>query len=277
MLQDPHLSVVKYAQKSMEVFPDVDIKGGVVVTVRNQETSDGPIGSFSSFPELNSILHKVKTKSGFSGLDNEVVLQNKFNLKTLYTDYSDFKNIIGSKGKEKRLTTSIFTQLSIFTSEKKSENDVQILGLVNNKREYKWINRKYLDSHQNLENYKVIIPKSNGTGAIGEVLSTPLIGEPLIGFTQSFISIGAFQTRMEAEAAYKYIKTKFARTMLGTLKITQDNNKETWANVPIQDFTETSDIDWSQSIEKIDIQLYRKYGLTKDEIAFIEEKVQAME
>ena len=68
----------------------------------------------------------------------------------------------------------------------------------------------------------------------------------------------------------KYIKLKFARTLLGTLKATQDNKKETWANVPLQDFTENSDIDWNKSIKEIDQQLYKKYGLEKNEIDFIE-------
>lgn len=123
----------------------------------------------------------------------------------------------------------------------------------------------------------MIIPKSNGSGAIGEVLSTPIIGTPIIGYTDTFISIGAFDTRAEAEACLKYVKTKFARTMLGILKATQDNPKETWRLVPLQDFTDRSDIDWSQSVADIDRQLYRKYGLEEKEIAFIEEKVRAME
>ena len=76
---------------------------------------------------------------------------------------------------------------------------------------------------------------------------------------------------------FKYIKTKFARTLLGTLKVTQDNKKETWANVPLQDFTPNSDIDWSQSIAKIDEQLYEKYKLERPEIDFIEKNVKAME
>ncbi len=65
--------------------------------------------------------------------------------------------------------------------------------------------------------------------------------------------------------------------MLGILKITQDNTKETWRKVPIQDFTPNSDIDWSQSIENIDQQLYKKYNLSQDEIDFIESKVRAMD
>lgn len=100
---------------------------------------------------------------------------------------------------------------------------------------------------------------------------------PLIGHTQTFISIGSFETNDEAEALLKYVKTKFARALLGTLKVTQHNPKSVWANVPLQDFTCSSDIDWSQSIDDIDQQLYRKYGLNDEEIVFIEEKVQPME
>ena len=128
----------------------------------------------------------------------------------------------------------------------------------------------------------LLIFTSIGTGAIGEVLSTPLIGEPLIGepligVTQSFISFGAFDKKSEAVAAYKYICSKFARVMLGILKVTQDNSKETWKFVPMQDFTDNSDIDWSKSIEEIDRQLYRKYELDQPEIDFIEKMIKPME
>jgi len=75
----------------------------------------------------------------------------------------------------------------------------------------------------------------------------------------------------------KYIKSKFARTLLGTLKATQDNKKETWANVPLQDFTENSGIDWEKSVHEIDQQLYKKYGLEKNEIEFIEKMIKTME
>ena len=64
--------------------------------------------------------------------------------------------------------------------------------------------------------------------------------------------------------------------MLGTLKITQHNKAPTWVNVPLQNFTNNSDIDWSQSIAQIDQQLYKKYGLSEKESAFIEEKVREM-
>lgn len=74
-----------------------------------------------------------------------------------------------------------------------------------------------------------------------------------------------------------YVKTKFARCLLGTLKATQHNPRDTWANVPLQDFTTSSDINWSASVADIDQQLYRKYGLSADEIAFIEKMIKPME
>lgn len=104
-----------------------------------------------------------------------------------------------------------------------------------------------------------------------EVLSTPIVGS-----ATTFLSVGKFNTQDEAEKCMKSIKTKFARAMLGTLKVTQDNPRETWLNVPLQDFTATSDIDWSKSILEIDKQLYKKYGLSADEVEFIESKVREM-
>lgn len=80
----------------------------------------------------------------------------------------------------------------------------------------------------------------------------------------------------ETENFMKYIKRKFARAMLGTLKVTQDNPRETWLNVPLQNFTVESDIDWSKSVSEIDKQLYKKCNLSPEETFFIESKVMEM-
>lgn len=204
-------------------------------------------------------------------------LQNRFDLNALYEDYPEAKGIISSDGKERRIVTSSFNKLPVF-KEQGDEDSVRILGLAGvNKRTYKWIKRKYIEDNGNLGQYKVVLPKSNGSGAIGEVLSTPLIGEPLIGYTQSFIGIGSFDCRETAEAVLKYVKSKFARALLGVLKITQDNPPEKWKYVPLQDFTSASDIDWSKPIPDIDRQLYAKYGLDEDEIEFVESHVKEMD
>ncbi|MFZ4796291.1 MAG: Eco57I restriction-modification methylase domain-containing protein [Bacteroidia bacterium] len=276
MLNDEHLKVISYDSKSSAVFLNIDLKGGIVITLRDKKQVFEKIEVFSQFDELNSILQRVFKTPDFKSIDELVNTQNKFDLETLYSDHPEFKKIIGSDGREKRLTTSIFSLLSIFSENKISSDDIEILGLINNIRKYRYVPLKYLEKHNNLNKYKIILPKSNGTGAFGETLSTPLIGNPLVGYTQSFISIGSFKNNKEAESCLKYIKSKFVRAMLGVLKVTQDNNKDVWGYVPLQDFSENSKIDWTKSVSEIDQKLYNKYGLTVEEIDFIESMIKPM-
>lgn len=277
MLNDDYFKVVRYEPDSTKVFEKVDIKGGIAITMHNTNMKYGRIIRFTSHDELHTILKKVIEHKDFDSIDKLIYLQNKFNLTELYKDYPEYKTIIGSNGREKRLTTSIFNQLDMFSSVRKNDEDLEIIGLINNNRVYRYIPKRYIEAHENLYKYKVVIPKSNGSGAIGEVLSTPILGEPILGYTQSFIGIGAFEKEAEADAALKYVKTKFMRTMLGILKVTQDNNTDVWKFVPLQDFTSNSDIDWSQNIPDIDRQLYSKYNLSDDEIDFIEKMIKPMD
>ena len=99
---------------------------------------------------------------------------------------------------------------------------------------------------------------------------------PNVGYTQSFKSIGAFDTEEEAMAVLKYLRTKFARLMLSVLKVTQDINSDVWNYVPLQDFTASSDINWAKSIEEIDKQLYAKYKLSEKEIEFVETMIKSI-
>lgn len=275
MLNDEHYKVVQYWANSGDVFPTVDIKGGVAVTYWDKKKTFEKIGTFVAHEPLRTALEKVLAIKGFKSLTDSIYPQNKYEFSTLYKDYPHYKNIIGSDGADKRLRPNAFDKLDVFT-ENQSKGEIPIHGLIKNKRVIRFINSKYIEASENLDKYKVLVPKANGSGAIGEVLSTPMVGEPMVGYTGSFIGIGAFETQEEAENCMKYIKTKFARAMLGTLKVTQDNPRETWLNVPLQDFTTNSDIDWSKSVSEIDKQLYKKYGLSPEEIAFIESKVREM-
>lgn len=279
MLADEHLKVIYYEQKSSEIFPNTDIKGGIVVTYHNSEEKFGAIGQFISIPELNGILHKVVNREDFQPISNIHFGNSTYKLtKKVYEDFPEFEKRV-SRAERFSVGSNVFERFSeIFFDAKQNDDDIQIYGRKNNERTYQWVKREYISSHPNLDKYKIFVPGANGSGALGEVLSTPLIGEPLIGYTQTFISFGAFDNKEEAENLLKYIKTKFARVMLGTLKITQNNKtKEVWKNVPLQNFTSTSDIDWSQSIAEVDQQLYKKYGLSEEEIQFIESKVKEME
>ena len=278
ILNDEHFKVVDYWANSTDVFQTVDIKGGVAVMYRDSKLNFGKIGTFTAYKKLNIIANKV-CKISENGLFAELIYApESYRLSDkLHEDYPWAKERL-SMGHPYDITTNIFEKLPEIFKEtyQIKEEEVRFYGRYKNERCYRWIKREYVDSHPNLDKYKVIVPKSNGSGAIGEVLSSPLIGEPLIGVTQTFLTIGAFDTRTEAEACLKYVKTKFARTMLGLLKATQHNPKDTWRLVPLQDFTAASDIDWTLSVAEIDQQLYHKYGLEAEEIAFIEEKVRAM-
>ncbi|MBP3794156.1 MAG: Eco57I restriction-modification methylase domain-containing protein [Ruminococcus sp.] len=278
MLSDTHLKVIDYHADCKEVFPNQDIKGGVAITLRDNRKEFGAIGAFTAFPELNSIMNKVKPVNDSDCLTVVISTQNRFNLDMLYSEHPEFKSIIGSNGKDKRFRNNIFDKIPEFTEERRNNDDVAVFGLIKNRRVWRYLPRKYFDyEHPNFSKWKVLVPRANGSGALGEVLSNPLVGKPFIGYTQTFIGIGAFDTEFEANAMLKYIKSKFARIMLGILKITQDNDKEVWRFVPLQDFTPNSDIDWSKPIPEIDQQLYKKYGLTPDEIKFIETHVKEME
>ena len=285
MLNDPHFKVADYWVKSSDVFPDVEINGGIAITLWNKHEHYGKIGFFSPYKELHSILEKVKSKE-------ELPFSSIVGPRELYglTDnlYQEHPEMEGrqSKGHKYSLGANIFSVFPELFYETKPEdgNDyVLIYGRRNNQRCSMWFKSVYVTTADNLSKYKVIISKADGAaGKIGNpiparVLGRVEIGQPDLAYTDTFIGIGCFDTLDEAEACKKYVKSRFARTMLCTIKVTQDNSKELWANVPIQDFTPSSDIDWSCSISDIDHQLYAKYGLADAEIAFIESMIKPME
>lgn len=284
MLADNHLKVIKYVANSTKVFKNTDIKGGIVVTYHDNNIKTKPIGFFTPFPELNAIVSKVTNYSSFKPLSDIIFPALSYHFTDVFhEEHPDIKQHM-AKGAEYMITTNILDKFPDIFIDKPidTKNYVGIYGRSHGKRVIKYILSKYIEPFTNLKHYKVFVPQSNGSGALGEVSSTsligtPIIGAPLIGHTQTFISIGNFKTKAEAVACFKYIKTKFARVMLGTLKATQHNPASTWRKVPLQDFTSSSDIDWSKSVHEIDLQLYKKYNLSQNEINFIEKHVKTMD
>ena len=281
MLNNQHVKVSFFEQKSCNVFPGTDIKGGVAVTYYDAEREFEPIEVFVPFIEMNSIRKKV-IKKNFESIDQFVTNRGSYRYSDLI--YTDFPKLM-SRVSDRRVASNAFEKLPELFFDIKPEDGneyIKIYGRFNNERVYKWFRKDYVTCPSNFEKYKIILPKANGSGAIGEVLSTPVIGYPVIGYpvigyTETFISVGEFSSLEEAEACLKYIKSKFLRTMLGVLKITQDNTKAVWHYIPLQDFTVNSDIDWTQSVADIDRQLYQKYDLSPEEIAFIETHVREMD
>lgn len=121
--------------------------------------------------------------------------------------------------------------------------------------------------------HKVFIPKANGSfGENAPILGVPFYGEPGSVCSQTYIPIGYDSklhnfSKEECESIISYIKTKFFRFMVSVRKMTQDAPRDVYQFVPIQDFSHP----WT------DDMLYKKYGLGKDEIAFIDSMIRPME
>ena len=285
MIADEHLTVAYFEADSNRLFPGLadPIKGGIAVTHRDSERKLGPIGFFTKFPELTTVLHKV-VETGTTFL---VTLGITSSRSYRYTDklYEDHPEALAlrPKGNTSLVNTNAFELFSsLYHDEKPSDGDeyVRLLGVIKNRRAFRWLRSDYIAGPESFNKYKVAVPAANGSGSttdfFGVALNNPTVLGPRIGVTQTFVTIGSFDTEAEAEGCLKYLKSKFARAMLGILKVTQHNPRATWKFVPAQDFTPASGIDWSQDIPDIDAQLYAKYGLDDGEIAFIEAHVKPM-
>jgi len=117
--------------------------------------------------------------------------------------------------------------------------------------------------------YKVIIPRS-GSGS--DEFPHPILGKPLVGVpgtacSETYIYIGPFENRQVCENVISYIKTRFLRFLAMLRKVTQSTTRSVYTLVPMQDFSKP----WT------DEELYKKYGLSPEEIAFIESMIRPME
>lgn len=133
-----------------------------------------------------------------------------------------------------------------------------------------------------LDSYKVFTSKGNGGAGLltdskpAAIIGKSFLGTPGMACTDSLIPFGKFSTQKQAENLQKYMSTKFLRFCVGILKVSQNLYQNVYAFVPLQDFSKGSDINWDKSIAEIDAQLYAKYNLTDEEIAFIESKIKPM-
>lgn len=279
MLSDSHLKVLFYEEDGKKIFSNTDIKGGIAITYHDNKQDFGAIEIFTKYPELNAVLKKVKNSINFESFSKIVVSRTAYRLTdVMHQEHPEAISQL-SKGHAYDMSTNIFERIpQIFSDEKPSDgyDYIQILGREANSRAYRFVRRDYVNAVSNLDDFKIFLPSANGNGILGEILSSPIVASAGVGSTETFISIGKFEFEAEAYRALKYISTKFARSLLGVLKVTQHITPDKWKYVPLQDFTDSSDIDWSTSIAEIDQQLYKKYGLSDKEIEFIESHVKEM-
>ena len=124
--------------------------------------------------------------------------------------------------------------------------------------------------------YKVLIPEAGNPGST--IIGNPRISEPGSCSSNTYIVAIAEKTNLQiCKNILSYLKTQFLRFLLSLKTTTQHMPPKAYSFVPLQDFTEKSDIDWSKSVAEIDQQLYAKYSLNDEEISFIESMIKPME
>lgn len=270
--ENNHISRLVHYQDEKEVFDNVVIKGGVSYFVykpdytgnvkfstvtKGKETSvnrplfeDGLDIVLSDETQI-SILMKVKNKS-----------------KIFLTEFTKGRNAFGIIGKD-----SIIQDIS----EDKPFDNCCKLRIKGN--EIRYITSDKVKKCIDVFNaYKIFVSKSAGApGKDLKIIGTAYVGEPHTACSDSLIPIGCFDNIIEAQNLQKYMTTRFLRFMVSILKMSQNVTQIVYRYVPLQDFTSSSDIDWSQSIADIDKQLYKKYNLSDEEINFIETNVKEME
>lgn len=133
-----------------------------------------------------------------------------------------------------------------------------------------WIERSKIERHPEwVDRWKVLMTRVQGTSAAVETkfLSEPIIAGPGEACTETYLVAGVFGSRRKAERYAAYLRTRFVRFLVSLRKVTQDATRRVYAFVPDVPL----DRDWT------DEDLYARYGLTKDEIAFIEDTVKPMD
>lgn len=167
------------------------------------------------------------------------------------------------------LSNSFTENPNIFLEVKQPWSKYRVIWLWKNQaREIRYTSDEFvLNKDFAADKYKVFVPKAYWSGAIWEAIPSPIIWAPMDICTQTFIQIGKFNTKKEAENFLWYLKTKFFRILVSIKKNTQDSNRIVYSFVPLQDFSKS----------RTDEELYKKYNLTQKEIDYIENMVKPMD
>lgn len=272
MQENNHIKKITNYKDEKEVFDGVEIKGGISYFLYEQSYT-GQV----EFANISKGVRESQLRNLFeNGLD--IIISDSINYPLIckvktekfvpLTTITTGRNAFGIIGKP-----SVVNRVS------QKEHFPGACELRCKANEIRWIKADAVTKNKDIfEKYKVFISKSAGNpNSDAKVIGYPYVGKPQSACTDSLFPIGKFNTFEEAENLAKYMKTKFLRYMVSILKTSQNVTQIVYGFVPVQDFTATSDIHWNKAVSEIDDQLYAKYGLTEEEIAFIESVIKPME
>lgn len=279
MIHDKHIIELHDFANSKECFAGVDIKGGVCYFLRDKtKTMECNVYRHDDIGIHHSKRYLVDGDDDIF-IREDILIDIKIKIQCKKEE--TFEKLVSPR-KPYGLSADIFKNQKKYglpkIDDKPIANGYKIFGLENLARTCRYIPSDYpLSRKDGLDKYKIFISKAYGCGAIGEGPATPVLATPGELCTETFLQIGPFETQIESENCLSYIKTKFFRCLVGIRKQTQNTSSKTYSFVPLQDFTNKSDIDWSVAVEEIDKQLYKKYNLSQEEIDFIESMIKPME
>ena len=158
----------------------------------------------------------------------------------------------------------------------KAKSDIAIYGLKNRKFTKCYLPKNYPlpRTTQNYNKYTVLIGKAWGsfTGKyIGGLYANIIISCPNEICTENFLESGTFDNFITAQKHAKYLMTKFCRALVFMNKYSQDNSRDKWSSVPIQDYSEPW---WDETIDQIDEHLFDKYEVPQEIRDFVKRNIQ---
>lgn len=279
MMEDLHIHKLVDFEDYKEIFPTAHIDGGICYLLWNKN-------------------HNGQTMYTYKNMGGEIITTERFlktgDVKTVLRDPRQISIIekTGTAGKFSVNTSAqkpyglradVFNHPERYADicfyDDNAPGRVKLHGVIGNKggakRMFKYIDERLVPKNQaSIDKYKLFFSKAYTTTAT--VPPEIIVAGPKEICSETFLEIGPFDNKKYVLNCLTYIKTKFFRFLLLCNRHSLNISQSSFDFVPLQDFTDNSDIDWSQSVADIDKQLYRKYNLSPDEIAFIESMIKPM-
>lgn len=277
MLNDKTIKELHDFLTPEDVFPNTNNRGGVCYFINDENKIDSEVKVVTH--KDNQVVSEVRRRLLIDGVDifirDSIAIQI---IKKIFNDCYDenFSSMVSSRkpfGIESNIIkTDIFKQSS-------DELNEPIICIGKNKCKG-FIEKKHIKSHKEwIDRWKVYVPRANNIGTeLNDDNLNSFIGEPNSVCTEAYIVVGAGKINDKSSAmnVSKYLTTKFVRFLHRQAKASQDASSKTYKFIPIENFTNESDIDWSKSINEIDEQLFNKYGLSIEEREHIKSSIKDM-
>lgn len=277
MLGNRHIQKLVVYPKSSDVFPGgtngVEIKGGVCYLLYNKNYDGDCEYSLITGNKKLEMVRKLDSMDIFIRDPFLAKIVKKVLNKSEIYDGKTLEDVISNDtpfGIPSNPKTSLKSHIEVFPK-RKNNDSILLYHIEKQQRKVEFVDIKDIKKNINdISKYKVFIPESGGSGIDSLVLGKPIVSEQNSVCSQSYLYV-PFNSKEEASNFEKYLRTKFLRSLVASIKITQTATNKVYKFVPDLNYGNSSIIKWNNSIEEIDKQLYKLFDLSRDEINYIDE------